>query len=95
MKTRLVNVRLDHDHIRKVRALRDKGIVLSDLVREAIDARYEAVTEAEPPRDVKAMVAGLFERYPDPADLPERDYDVHDRRSARTAIQRKLSQNSR
>jgi hypothetical protein len=91
MKSRIVNVRLDPDHIRKVRALREKGVVLSDLVREAIDARYDAAVEAEGPRDMVAVIQGILERYPDPPDLPGRDYDVHDRREARGAIRRRLT----
>lgn len=91
MKNRLVNVRLDEERYRKVRALRDKGVALSDLMREAIDAKYEASAAAELPRDVGRMIEALFERYPDPPDLPPREYDVHDRRAARAAVRRKLS----
>lgn len=91
MKSRLVNVRLDEERYRKVRALRNKGVVLSDLMREAIDAKYEASSEAERPRDVGRMIEALFERYPDPLGLPPREYDVHDRHAARAAVRRKLS----
>jgi len=91
MKSRLINVRLDDEHLRKVRVLRHKGVVLSDLVREAIDSKFRAVAEIEQPRDVKRMIDRLFEQYPDPVDLPPRAYDVHDRRAARAAIKRKLS----
>lgn len=91
MKNRLVNVRLDEERYRKVRALRDKGVALSDLMREAIDAKYETSTAAEVPRDVRRMIAALFERYPDPPGMPPREYDVHDRRAARAAVRRKLS----
>lgn len=86
-----MNVRLDEDRVRKVRALRDKGVVLSELVREAIDAKFEAAVQAEHPRDMTRMMHDLFERYPDPIDLPARDYDVHDRRAARAAVRDKLS----
>jgi hypothetical protein len=37
MSSRLVNVRLDEQRIRKTRKLRAGGIALSELVREAID----------------------------------------------------------
>ncbi len=90
MKPRLINVRLDPDRLRKARKLREKGVVLSDLVREAIDAKFAALGELPEARDAKEMIAGLFERYPDPADLPPREDDVHKRRAARAAIQRKL-----
>lgn len=87
---RLVNVRLDKDRVRKAAMLRERGVSLSDVMREAIDQRFESLDWSEPERDVKAVVQRIFERYPDPPDLPPRDYDVHDRRAARTAIRRKL-----
>jgi hypothetical protein len=95
MKPRLVNVRLDAARLRKIRALRDRGITLSDVVREAIDTEYEAI--ARPPTAASAAGAldRILERYPDPPDLPARTYDVHDRRAARAAITRTLKRRSR
>jgi hypothetical protein len=90
MGSRLVNVRLDEEHVRKAQALRERGVTLSDVVREAIDERFAALRQSESPPDVRAIVQGIFERYPDPADLAPRDYNVHDRRAARAAILRKL-----
>jgi hypothetical protein len=89
MGSRLVNVRLDADRLRKARTLRERGVTLSDVVREAIDERYDGLQEPESQLDVRAIVRRLFEQYPDPPDLPPRDYDVHDRRAARAAILRK------
>ncbi len=91
MKRRLINVRLDDDHARKARKLRDNGIVLSELVREAIDSKFAHLAAGEPLRNMKTVISLLFERHPDPPGLPPRDYDVHDRREARAAIQRKLA----
>lgn len=90
MGSRLVNVRLDEERLRKARKLRESGVALSDVVREAIDARYEALRKLERPRDVKAVLSRIFERYPDPPDLPPRTYDVHDRKAARVAIADRL-----
>jgi hypothetical protein len=90
METRLVNVRLDEERVRKVRALRQRGVPLSEVVRDAIDERFAALRRSESPRDIKAIVRDIFKRYPDPPDQPPRDYDVHDRRAARAAILRKL-----
>jgi hypothetical protein len=90
MASRLVNVRLDDERVRKAQTLRKRGIALSDVVREAIDERFEALQRSEAPLDVRAILLDIFGRYPDPPDLPPRDYDVHDRRAARTAIRRKL-----
>jgi hypothetical protein len=85
MSSRLVNVRLDAERWRKAQTLRERGVALSDVVREAIDERFlELRSESQP--DVHAILRRMFEQYPDPPDLPARDYDVHDRRAARRAI---------
>jgi hypothetical protein len=89
MTSRLINVRLDSERFRKAQRLRERGIRLSDLVREAIDERFLRVC-SEPHPDVKTLIRRIFELYPDPPDLPPRGYDVHDRRAARQAILRKL-----
>jgi hypothetical protein len=90
MGSKLVNVRLDEERLQKARLLREDGVVLSDLVREAIDRRFETLERAKRPLDATAIIEQIFERYPDPPDLPPRSYDVTDRRAARDAIARKL-----
>jgi len=89
MGSRLVNVRLDAERLRKTQRLRERGVALSDVVREAIDERYSKL-RSESPRDAKTIIRRIFEQYPDPPDVPPRDYDVHDRHAARRAILRKL-----
>ena len=86
----MINVRLDPARLRKAQTLREHGVALSDVVREAIDQRYAALKPADSPKSIRALVDSLFEQYPDPPDLPARDYDVHDRRAARAAITRRL-----
>ena len=90
MSSRLINVRLDADRLRKARTLRARGMALSEVVREAIDERFAALRRSECPPDVRAIVRRIFEQYPDPPGLPPRDYDVYNRRAARVAILRKL-----
>lgn len=90
MSSRLINVRLDAERLRKAHQLRKSGVALSDLVREAIDERYEALRVSGEPGDVHGILARIFERYPDPSDLPPRTYDVSDAKAARAAIRRKL-----
>jgi DNA-binding NarL/FixJ family response regulator len=85
-----VNVRLDADRLRKAQMLRARGVTLSDVVREAIDEQYAALRRSGSPPDVRTIVRRIFEQYPDPPDLPPRDYDIYDRRAARVAILRKL-----
>jgi hypothetical protein len=95
VSSRLINVRLDQERLRKVRKLKESGIALSDVVREAIDRRFEALRELETPRNVEAIMTRLLEQYPDPPNLPPRTYDVADRRAARAAILRKLARTDR
>lgn len=87
MDKRLINVRLDAGRLRKALALRQSGVALSDVVREAIDERYARLRSASPP-DAAAIVQRMFDEHPDPPDLPARDYDVHDRHAARMAIRK-------
>ena len=95
MSARLVNVRLDAERIRKAQTLRERGITLSDLVREAIDQRFLELRRAAAQPDVRTIIQRIHELYPDPADLPAREYDVHDRRAARGAILRRLRRTRR
>jgi hypothetical protein len=85
----LINVRLDAERLRKARRLRERGVRLSDVVREAIDERFRQL-RCEPDVDVKTLIRSIFEQYPDPPGLPPRGYDAHDRAAARVAILRKL-----
>ena len=90
MASRLVNVRLDEERLRKAQTLRESGVALSDLVRKAIDERFEELAESGTARNLKAVMERIFEQYPDPPDLPPRGYNVHDRDEARRAIIGKL-----
>jgi hypothetical protein len=87
---RLVNVRLDEQYLRKAAKLRAEGVALSDLVREAIDTKYDQVIRCRNNDDPAAVLARIFEQWPDPPDLLPVEYNVHDRKGARAAIVRKL-----
>ena len=93
--SRLLNVRLDEHRLRKARRLREQGVPLSDLVREAIDARFEAFERSVSVPDVAAAIARIHEEHPDPPGLPARTYDVHDRAASRRAIVRRLKRRQR
>ncbi len=90
MSSRLVNVRLDEERLRKARMLREQGLALSDVIREAIDERFEQLHCSRKARDVRNIVQRIFEQHPDPAGLPPRAYNVHNRKAARAAILKKL-----
>jgi hypothetical protein len=91
MATKLTNVRLDPDRVRKARALKERGIAISDLLREAIDRRYREVVEADERRDARRILADLDARFPAaPDDLPLRSYSVHSREEAGAAIREHL-----
>jgi hypothetical protein len=95
MGSRLVNVRLDEGRLRKARVLREQGVPLSDLVREAIDERFEQLNRPQKAQDIRDVIQRIFEQYPDPTDLPPRVYDVHDPKAARAAILARLRHRSR
>lgn len=95
MSSRLVNVRLDEERLRKARVLREQGIALSDVIREAIDQRFEQTNRSRTAREVTNLMQRIFQLYPDPTDLPPREYDTHDRNAARTAILKKLRRQAR
>jgi hypothetical protein len=95
MTSRLVNVRLDEERGRKARILRSRGIAISQLVRDAIDRRYEEVVRPRKGLDVDAIMRRLFEQHPDPPDLPPRGYEVRDRPAARRAVLRRLRRKAR
>jgi len=95
MATRLVNVRLDEERFRKARALRANGIAVSDLLREAIDRRYEQIVGPPKGLDVAAIRRRLFAESPDPPNLAPREYDLRDRGATRRAILRRLQRPAR
>ena len=95
MGSRLVNVRLDEARQRKARTLRENGVTLSDVVRDAIDDRFEALCAPKKHRGMRRLVAEIFEKYPDAANVPQRSYDVHDRQQAAQAIRRSLGRRRR
>ena len=95
MGSRLMNVRLDEARLRKVRRLRAQGIALSDLVREAIDARHDALAGQSASRNPADVVRRILHAHPDPSTLKARTYDVHDRTAARNAIEARLKRRRR
>ena len=90
VSSRLVNVRLDEERQRKARILREQGVSLSDVIREAIDERFERLNRSRTASEIREIVERVHEQYPDPVGLPLRAYDLGDRKAAREAIVEKL-----
>lgn len=91
MSSRLINVRLSKEQFRKVESLRESGVNVSQLVRDAIDQKFAEVAQRRKPQDVDAIMKLLDERYPiSKKDFPPRTYSVHDRKQAAAAIVRHL-----
>lgn len=91
----LLNVRLDAGDARRAKALREAGVPISSLVREAIRAEYERRLarkrgQVRPSRVVADILASL----PDPADLPPRSFEATDREAVRRHVVRKLARRS-
>ncbi len=90
-----MNVRLDEERLRKARVLREQGLALSEVIREAIDDRFDRLNRSRKAGDIRNIVERVFERHPDPSGLPPRSYNIHDRKAARTAITEKLGRRAR
>lgn len=87
----LLNVRLSADDARRAAALREDGIQISDVVREAIRAEYlrrrpGKLGKRRPSVLVKEILAAL----PDAPDIPGPAVDTRDRRAVRRHIAGKV-----
>ena len=88
---KLLNVRLNEDDARLAAALRQEGVELSRVVRNALHAEYERRIAGRVRRRSAAVVmAEIYAACPDPPRLPRRSYDLRDRRAARRAIVSRL-----
>ena len=87
----LLNVRLSPDDARRAAELREDGVQISDVVREAIRAEYlrrrpERAGNRRPSLIVKEILSAL----PDPVDMPRPAVDPADRHAVRRHIAAKL-----
>ena len=87
---RLLNVRLRSEDAARVAALRARHVAISQLVRDAIRSEYERHRGPLRPRQVDALLRALYERHPDPPDLPPPSVDVREPRAVRQAVVRRL-----
>ena len=81
----LLNVRLSKADEEAVRILKRSRVEISAVVRAALHREADKHRERTPAQ-VSELVEQLFADFPEPADVPERDYDVHDRRAFAEAM---------
>jgi hypothetical protein len=92
---KLLNVRLGSEDAAKVRALREQGVEISDLIRRTIRAEYARAAGRRTPQDVKAILADIYRRHPDPQPQPRRQLDLTDRRAVQRYLRRRLTAGKR
>jgi hypothetical protein len=94
MKSKLINVRLEAEDAGKVRALKERGVELSAIVRKAIRSEYSRRVVSPAHTDAAQVLREIYATYP-AAPAPRRTFDVHDRRSFAAAIGRHVRRTSR
>jgi hypothetical protein len=83
----LLNVRLSPDDARRAAELREEGIQISDVVREAIRAEYLRRRSRKPrQRRPSLIVKEILAALPDPEGTPPRTVDSADRHAVRRHI---------
>lgn len=91
---RLLNVRLDDEDAKLVRALKDRGISISNVVRQAIRSEAGKV-QSTASLNTDDLLAEMLERYPPPAGrAPSRRVNSADRRQVQEVVRRKLRRRS-
>jgi hypothetical protein len=91
----LLNVRLGPEEDRMAAALREEGVAISGVVREALRAEYERRFGARRARKGARLVDQILADLPDPPDLPARDFSLTDRRAIADHIRARLSRSSK
>ena len=87
----LLNVRLSADDARRAVELRQTGVQISRIVRDAIWAEHDRrVRRPRAERRTDEILAEIYAAHPDPPGTPRRTFDLRDRKAARQAIVRKL-----
>ena len=88
---KLLNVRLGPDDARMAARLREAGIPISRVVREAIRVAHERHTAARALRRAASeIMADIYREYPDPPSPPPRARHLRDRASVSRLIRQRL-----
>ena len=88
MASRLLNVRLSPEDERLAKALRERGVSLSEIVRRALRAAAESLQGA--PVNPAEFEAEMLRLYPTPKDAVRDRPDTLDRRAVREHVRAKL-----
>jgi Arc/MetJ-type ribon-helix-helix transcriptional regulator len=87
----LISVRLDPDDARKAAELREAGIAISSVVREAIRREHARETARErAAQDASQIVEAILASLPDKGEPRRRPIDPTDRRAVARHIRTKL-----
>jgi len=92
-RSKLINVRLDADDAGKARALQERGVELSAIVRRAVRSEYARRVKASA-ADVAKTMEEIYADHPAQRGSP-RTFDVHDRRAFAAAMRRHLKRRRR
>jgi hypothetical protein len=84
---KLVNVRLDADDAGKVRALKERGVELSAIVRRAVRSEYARRVVTASAADIVKTMQEIYADHP-AQPVAARSFDVHDRRALAAAMRR-------
>ena len=81
------NMRLSSSDEKIIKSLRDDGVVIADVVRDAIRKEHE-LRQQRPrtPKEVRQLIASIEAAHPLPADLPPQPVNTLDRKAVRAYI---------
>jgi hypothetical protein len=89
---RLLTVRLSEQDAARVAELRERGIKISSLVRDAIAKQSSPRSgRMKKPGDVKKVLGEIYSRHPDPPGKRASTVDLTDRHSVARAIRKRLT----
>jgi post-segregation antitoxin (ccd killing protein) len=88
---KLLNVRLGPEDAQKAARLREAGIPISRVVREAIRAAHDRHAAARAARrPASEIMADIYREYPDRPSQPRKKRDLSDRVAVRRLIRQRL-----
>ena len=88
---KLLNVRLGPEDARRAARLREAGIPISRIVRDAIRVAHDRHAAARAARrSASEIMADIYREYPDRPNRPYGERDLNDRAKVRRLIRQRL-----